>query len=229
MEGYLPESGDNQQKRTRSDNTIRPITIKQLDMIELQNENNFYLDGAQVYMVTFVGVVRQISPHSTNIAYRLEDGTGQTEVRYWTEQQDGAGEESTSDIQLNTYVRVYGRLRAFNGKITVQSTAVRTIEDPNETTFHFLEAILSHASLQGKSGESMDVTMTDVSSNSINETVYRLISSAEEENGMHIDQVFKSLGNQYSESAIKEAIDFLSNEGRCYNTIDDEHIRSTEA
>jgi replication factor A2 len=46
------------------------------------------------------------------------------------------------------------------------------------------------------------------------------------EQGLHIDQVAQRMVG-YSRQQVKEAIEFLVNEGFVYSTIDDDHYKST--
>src|ERR1700712_2265568 len=65
--------------------------------------------------ITFVGQVISTSQKTTNILYKIDDGTGIVEVMQWI----------SSDIDPSTakpvaaeseYIRVWGRLKAFNNK-----------------------------------------------------------------------------------------------------------------
>lgn len=49
------------------------------------------------------------------------------------------------------------------------------------------------------------------------------------EEGASVDQIIHQLAGIASEAKIREAIEYLSNEGHCYTTIDDNHIKSTES
>lgn len=50
-----------------------------------------------------------------------------------------------------------------------------------------------------------------------------------EEAGVHVDQIAKELQHKASAGEIKEVVEELVNEGHCYSTTDDYHIKSTEA
>jgi replication factor A2 len=45
---------------------------------------------------------------------------------------------------VDTYVRVNGRLNSFSNRISVVAHSMRPVEDFNEISFHFLEAIETH-------------------------------------------------------------------------------------
>lgn len=50
------------------------------------------------------------------------------------------------------YVRVYGRIRRYDGKTNCLAFALRSITDFNELTFHSMEAILAHALSRSRHG-----------------------------------------------------------------------------
>lgn len=45
---------------------------------------------------------------------------------------------------MDTYVRVNGRLNSFSNRISVVAHSMRPVEDFNEISFHFLDAIQTH-------------------------------------------------------------------------------------
>jgi replication factor A2 len=64
-------------------------------------------------------------------------------------------------------------------------------------------------------------------SNSLYSRVNGVIKSFEESvEGCNIDQICFKLKDLHTESEIREAIDYLLNEGQCYTTIDDVHFKS---
>lgn len=65
------------------------MTIRQILSAEHPHPDaDFMLDGGEIQQLTFVAVVRNISRNATNVAYSVEDGTGQIEVRQWLESAD---------------------------------------------------------------------------------------------------------------------------------------------
>lgn len=47
------------------------------------------------------------------------------------------------------------------------------------------------------------------------------------EEGIHIDRIIQSVGSGANVNDIREAVEWLTNEGQLYSTIDDEHFKST--
>ncbi|GKT47467.1 replication factor A protein 3 [Colletotrichum spaethianum] len=126
-----------------SEESLRPVTIKQIiDADEAYPGADFKIDGATVTQVTFVAQIRQISPQPTNITLKLDDGTGLIEVKKWvdTDKKDDAD----ANLELDGHVRVWGRLKSFNGKRHVGAHFIRPVTDFNEVNYHLLEATYVH-------------------------------------------------------------------------------------
>lgn len=68
-----------------------------------------------------------------------------------------------------------------------------------------------------------------ITPDSISERIYNIIQSDHSDDGVHLDQIKRSLSSTYTDSEIREAIEHLTVEGRCYSTIDDYHFKSTES
>lgn len=97
--------------------------------------------------VTFVGQIRNISKQTTNITYKLDDGTGTLEVKQWVDSDaamNGDAPGAASKLGENMYARVWGKLKAFNNKKHLGAHAIRPIVDYNEIQYHLLEATYVH-------------------------------------------------------------------------------------
>ncbi|PHH86688.1 hypothetical protein CDD83_9886 [Cordyceps sp. RAO-2017] len=125
------------------DESLRPVTIKQiLEAEEAFSGADFKIDGAAVTQITFVGQVRSINPQSTNVTFKLDDGTGQIEVKKWID----ADKQDDADpgFELDSHVRVWGRLKSFSNKRHVGAHVIRPVADYNEVNYHLLEATYVH-------------------------------------------------------------------------------------
>lgn len=136
-------------KRSYGKETLRPVTIKQL--LEAHHPNNdadyFMIDGSETTQVTFVGQVRNISQQTTNVTYKLDDGTGTIEVKVWVDMDasmNGDDESSKSKVTEECYARVWGRLKVFGNKRHLGAQYIRPIQDFNEIQYHMLEATAVH-------------------------------------------------------------------------------------
>lgn len=82
------------------------------------------------------------------MTYKLDDGTAIIEVKVWNDPDTtGFTEEqgpSKQKLVEGAYVRVWGKMKAFNNKRTVGAHVVRRIEDLNEIQYHLLEAAVVH-------------------------------------------------------------------------------------
>ncbi|KAI2606898.1 replication protein A, subunit RPA32 [Hypoxylon fragiforme] len=134
-----------QAARPVNEESLRPVTAKQIIDAEqtFTKEGQFRIDGVDVTQVTFVGMVRQISPQTTNITYRIDDGTGIVEAKYWLDS-DKQDDANRPIFQEEQYVRVWGRLRSFGNKEHVGAHVMRPVTDFNEINYHLLEATYVH-------------------------------------------------------------------------------------
>ncbi|KAK3294776.1 uncharacterized protein B0H64DRAFT_194947 [Chaetomium fimeti] len=131
--------------RNFADDTLRPITIKQLiDSKPPYPDSDVTIDGLPAKQVTLVGQVRSVANQSINTTYRIDDGTGLIDARKWV---DPDKPESSVQFAPDTYVRVFGRLTTFNGKQHIAAHYVRAIQDFNEVNYHLLEATYVHLML----------------------------------------------------------------------------------
>ncbi|KAG4305494.1 hypothetical protein PORY_001050 [Pneumocystis oryctolagi] len=244
----------NQSSTKRSNgNTLRPVTIKQiLEASQQHPDAEFKIDGVEIGQLSFVAVVRNISIQSTNITYRMEDGTGLIEVKQWLEMEaiiDDNPKKST-DIIPDTYVRVIGQLKAFNNKRHIGAHHIRQITDLNEVQYHFLEAVAIHLYFTRGSLQNGDSSKNHLSINGN-------MSHYGDHNGINVNSALNaqfSLHNlspylqkvmaavhaapdtnegvnvhQLSKAVgggnIEQAIEELISDGLLYTTIDDEHHR----
>ncbi|MCJ1335334.1 replication factor A protein 2 [Bachmanniomyces sp. S44760] len=161
--GFMGGSQSGSQNNTASKgnhgkDTLRPVTIKQiLDAQQPHPDAEFSIDNAEITQVTFVGQIRNISTQTTNLTYKLDDGTGTMEVKLWVDSDAVAagnmmdeGEDSKvknaekEKLVENEWARVWGRLKAFNDRRHVGVHVIRPIIDKNEIQYHMLEATAVH-------------------------------------------------------------------------------------
>ncbi|TKA66686.1 hypothetical protein B0A55_09969 [Friedmanniomyces simplex] len=158
--GFLPgsqtaDSPSTTNKRSYGKDTLRPVTLRQLiDAHHPHPDAEYFLiDGSEATQVTFVGQVRNISTQTTNVTYKLDDGTGTMEVKVWIDaeafgqnegEEEGGGGKASKVVVEQGYARVWGRLKAFNNKRHVGANIIRPIRDYNEIQYHLLEATAVH-------------------------------------------------------------------------------------
>ncbi|KAK7956074.1 replication factor A2 [Apiospora aurea] len=230
------------------DDTLRPVTIKQvIEAEQAYPDAPFRIDGLEVTQVTFVGMVRAISPQTTNVTFRLDDGTGIIEVKQWLDA-DKQDDTSKQAFALDSYVRVWGRLKSFNNKRHVGAHVIKPVADYNEVQYHLLEATYCHLFftksapgggggdgsgangggndsmfVDGGNGAGGDVPMNDglrmVSARA--RQVYNWLSNSEGGNeGVHANIISQAM--KISIGEVLKCGEELTSAGVTYTTIDDD-------
>ncbi|KAK4103596.1 replication protein A, subunit RPA32 [Parathielavia hyrcaniae] len=235
-------------QRNYADDTLRPLTIKQLvDFKEPYPNSDLVVDGMLTTQVTLVGHVRVVNPGAVHITYRIDDGTGMIDVKKWIDADKG---EATPRFGVDTYVRVYGKLQSFNGKRSIAAHYIRAIEDFNEVNYHLLEATYVHlcltkaASADGQApqqggggmdaggdgmfvdggygaggvGADMQARLSPCSRNG--RTVFNFLANSATADGAHLNQVASGTG--LSARDIMSATEELLGHALIYTTDDDE-------
>jgi len=227
--------------------TLTPVTIRQLfNATQQQPEDIFKVDGKELNQVTIVGQIISSQIQSTNLELVIDDSTGKIDVRQWLEPDEGGNqslEEQRSRFAEGTYVRVVGHLRAFQQKRNIMAFRIQPIDDWNEITFHLLEAIHVHlfntrGPLEGSEPVHVKPAATpqrgraagggggghgDILRNNVMEV---LRSAPESKQGTAISEIVATLPD-FGEEEVRQAVDFLINEGHIYTTIDD-HVRCAQ-
>lgn len=152
-------------------------------------------------------------------------------------------------------VRIIGQLRTFNNTRSIVAYSIQPISDFNEYTFHFIDVVHTHLRhTKGKPmggmaaapplgfGMKMDMPAkagyrsapTYDSAPATGADVHSLVISFfktkgdQSEMGCRIQDVFAAVAPQgISEQRVREAVEFLTNEGHLYSTIDDDHYKAT--
>ena len=57
---------------------------------------------------------------------------------------------------------------------------------------------------------------------------YIQAQSPASESGPRIDQIISKMAGNFNERQVREAVEFLSNEGHVYSTLDEDHFRATD-
>ncbi|XP_005925645.1 replication protein A 32 kDa subunit isoform X1 [Haplochromis burtoni] len=246
--------GGEKKGRTRA-NQIIPCTVSQL-MSASQADESFRVGDVDVAQVTIVGVIRSTDKSMTNIQYKVDDMTGAPmDVKQWVDTEDQSVDSTV--LPPGTYVKVSGNLRSFQNHRSVVAFSVRPLEDMNEITSHMLEVVQAHMALSkpqtmsgaggGMSSSAMPMSRptmggmdgnvggyagaNDMTNNGLSANqnqVLCLIRSCPEPQGISIQELKKRLGSM-SIAVIKQAVEFLSNEGHIFSTIDEDHYKSTDS
>ena len=66
--------------------SLIPVTIKQIQNAERQGDQ-YIVDGREIHTVQLVGTFSGLEEHSTNILFKLNDGTDILECRQWIDKE----------------------------------------------------------------------------------------------------------------------------------------------
>ncbi|KAI4894355.1 hypothetical protein NFI96_032789 [Prochilodus magdalenae] len=244
--------GGDKKGRTRAQQIV-PCTVSQL-MSAAQAEDVFRVGDVEVAQVTIVGIIRSTDKSMTNIQYKVDDMTGAPmDVKQWVDTEDPSVDSSV--IPPNTYVKVSGNLRSFQNNRSLVAFSVRALEDMNEITSHMLEVVQAHMLLSKPQtttggGGGMNSSIMPISRSGMGSTgvtggysgsnamannglspnqnqVLSLIKSCPEPQGISIQELKQRLSGM-NMTVIRQVVDFLSNEGHIFSTIDEDHFRSTD-
>jgi len=170
---------------------------------------------------------------------------------------DEAAAERRAGWKEGVIVRVIGQLRSFNNSKSVVAYNIQPIADFNEYTFHFIEVVHTHlkhtkgkppsagtgapAGMMGAApigfggqmgAPSMQHAMPAAAAPAvdINNLVLSFFKSKGEDSdtGCTIQEAAGALAAQnITEHRVREVVEFLTNEGHLYSTIDDDHFKAT--
>uniref|UniRef100_A0A3Q1FTI5 Replication factor A protein 2 n=1 Tax=Acanthochromis polyacanthus TaxID=80966 RepID=A0A3Q1FTI5_9TELE len=211
--------GGEKKGRTRASQIV-PCTVSQL-MSASQADEAFRVGEVEVSQVTIVGIIRSTDKSMTNIQYKVDDMTGAPmDVKQWVDTEDPSVDNTV--LPPGTYVKVSGNLRSFQNHRSVVAFSVRPLEDMNEITSHMLEVVQAHMVL---SKPQTTVRILKHARRFL--LVLCLIRSCPEPQGISIQDLKQRLSG-ISLAVIKQAVEFLSNEGHIFSTIDEDHYKSTD-
>merc|ERR1711990_553999 len=155
-------------------------------------------------------------------------------------------------FRKHTLVRICGNVRDIQGTRSVVAFRIFPVHDFNEFSCHILEVIHSQMLYQvlekGAGGSVIGGNDTSVASSTAtaaststgpalvkglsnvqNQVLKSIQSFSHKESGPSVTEIRGSLGHGISEVQIRDAIDYLSNEGHIYSTLDEDHYRATDA
>lgn len=128
-------------KKSRDKQTMLPVSIKQISTAS--NEDGAYrLDGAEIHTVVIMGVVEGIEEHSTSTTFKINDGTGSIDAKLWNNEKDGTSSGlmvRVATCHTNSFVKIVGALRDFEGRKSVLIYDINPLVDWNELTHHLFQ------------------------------------------------------------------------------------------
>lgn len=198
----------------------------------------------KLVQISFIGQIRNVSTQATNITYKLDDGTSLIEVKQWID--SDAADSAAPAYNEDQYVRVWGRLKAFNSKRHVGAHVIRAVDDYNEISMHLLEATYVHlfftrgpptgaaGGAGGGDGGGMFVDQGATNASGMGamakqlppmtpmaRKVLNLLQTTPQNNeGLHVNNIAQQLS--VSSNDVFKAGDELLGMGLIYTTVDDE-------
>lgn len=242
--------------RARGEQTIFPVTIKQINDAS-SSDDVVKIDERDVNQVVIVGTVLSMESQALANNYTIDDGTGQIDVRWWTDADSGdMHADKRSLISEMSYVRVVGKIRNFQSQKQIVAFDVRPVKDFNEVTYHLIHSIQVHLahttqlpaavpSANANAGFGYGAAPAaahqtpaassgggmGASDNGLND-IQKLVMNVIEQHGSgemgcKFGDVKTELGSRFDEQQLRNAIEFLSSEGHLYSTIDEDHFKAT--
>lgn len=221
--------------------TLRPVTIKQI--LDAQSDGDFFkIDDNRISQLTFIGQIRNLATQTTNITYKLDDGTGSIEVKQWNDADADTMQTNSTKQKLveGAYCRAWGKLKSFHDRRHVNATIIRPVDDMNEISYHMLESTAVHlyytrgppggtgnsntggaapangAMQHQQTGRNAEVAALG----SVAQKVYRFIQQQpQDDQGFHQQVIASQLGLDTADVA--RAGDQLVESGLIYTTVDD--------
>ncbi|KAK2076061.1 hypothetical protein QBZ16_001397 [Prototheca wickerhamii] len=230
--GFMPRSRATYDNRNQ---TLRALTIKQLhDAQSASGDDQLSIDGRDVSNVTVVGKITAVEDQNLVSVYTIDDGTGTIQAKYWIpEQDDGMERQLRAEWQVGVYVRAHGHVNTFNRERMLVAFNLRRITDLNEVTYHGLQVVFQHLYLtrgapapgaQAAAGARRRPRRAP----SPTPRASRPLGTSKGEAGVSVHDVQAASGGRYAPAQLREVIEQLQDQGRCYSTTDDEHFRAVE-
>mmetsp|Transcript_37929 Transcript_37929/g.56773 ORF Transcript_37929/g.56773 Transcript_37929/m.56773 type:complete len:291 (-) Transcript_37929:95-967(-) len=252
--------GGGRPRKGYDEQTLIPVTIKMIkNTVSTSNQEGTgslaLTDERELHQVKFVGAIRNCDPQSTNITYEVEDGTGLIMVKQWLDDSDNSAlEQMRQECQPNTYVRVIGQVKEYDGQKQVLGYSVRKVSSGNELTHHMLEVVFSAEKYKksnqivglpqaqpfgsglssgvGFGGGGGNMAMTSSmggggGGGDVTNVVLDFIKEKGEllEVGADVNECIRSYAGQFSESQIRQAVEKLASEGLIYSTINEDNYK----
>jgi replication factor A2 len=231
---------------------VVPVTGQQiLECTNVENESTIFECGSVKFsQVCFMGIIRNVIKRANDTTYLINDMTSSDiNVKQQADEEDneegGGGEPRKEQQQYieNQYVRVNGIVKSLQNEKIVQAFGIRPVANLNELTNHMLEVI--NTSIHYATGGSQGADNNGANSlggaksgggngdsngglTGIQHEVSAFIKQSKSSEGAHVNELFEQF-TKYPQNKIKEALEFLSNEGHIYTSIDDEHFKSTDS
>lgn len=250
----LSSPSTSEKKKGERLTNVVPCTIAQIHQMS-ESEENLKIGSLAAKIVTFVGLVETVDVQTTKITYTIDDCSGPNlEVQIWIGENEDVGKK-VNIVQEGKYARVTGAVRSMKGKRHVIAFNIVPIKDLNELTMHIAEVVHTSMSVSvmdkqagsgGNASSNFGSTTTfsggasDTSADTFNmdsgisrrlskpqQLVLQAVNSCKDEQGINVFELYNGL-KSLNRQSVQDALEFLSNEGHIYSTIDENHYKSTD-
>ncbi|XP_044732880.1 replication protein A 32 kDa subunit-B [Chrysoperla carnea] len=226
-------------KQTNRSRQLMPMFIKHMHL--LSEDLTFF--GQTIQMVELYGVLRSQTVSSTKVIYELEDFSDKIICHLWLDH-DPDQAPTIPNLMLNAYCRVVGTLKSLAEGRRVMILKIENMNHPNELVTFMLSAICARYEIEKMfkeeaNGGTMNITTgaggvagtnndLDDANNMIGTPfqykVYKAIGKCNgEPHGGTIKQIQDIV--KCTKAELMDTLEFLTNEGHVYTTIDDDHYK----
>ena len=81
---------------SRDSQSLVPVSIKQLNSAA-HEDDQFKVDNEELHTVVIMGIIESRENHSTNVSFRINDGTGVMDGKLWNDKDASNGANSKID------------------------------------------------------------------------------------------------------------------------------------
>ncbi|ORX37236.1 hypothetical protein BD324DRAFT_650842 [Kockovaella imperatae] len=244
---YGSQGSQDGAKKNRSNQTLRPVTIKQiLEADQAHPSADFTIDGQEVGSILVVGSVRNSNNSATKVSYEVGDGTGYIDVNQWLDTADDEGGKMDG-ISQDKYVSILGSIKVFGGKRQISATHIRPITNHDEVFNHLLKAVYVSMTVRYPNGVPNDggargaggAVANDYSAGTTNgadssawaglpplqRKIMEIVAADDTDEGIHVATVTRQMGN-VNVDEVTNAIEKLMDDGQLYPTHDEFHVKA---
>ncbi len=139
-----------------------------------------------------------------------------------------------SNIREGHWYRAYGQLKTSHNARYIQINQMKPILNFDEFSYHLLATVNLHLKSVAKVSSTHQPTKCVLETNGfsdlspIQQSVREIYSQCKSDSGLHVNSVVQCLRNKFAEGEIRKTVLWLLNEGYLYQTIDNDHAKSTD-
>lgn len=133
-------SENNESLPVRTEDSITPVTIKQLLDSNYEVGKPLLIDGVQRKQISIVGVIEGVTDEELSMCYDINDSTGVFRVQDFTKEM-----ELSDSLSVGTYVSVVGKIAlSDDSRPIISAFSVRPVTDFNQIPYHHLQVLFVH-------------------------------------------------------------------------------------